>query len=124
MKLYHCTSCNQVFIGMFESESIMNCCGQNLEDLQVISNEEEQEMHKTQIRQVGNFFTVTIGHQDHPMLEVHQVEFILIKTNQGFQYKRLEIGKKPQVTFILDYNEMVDEVFAYCNLKGLIHLKL
>lgn len=123
MKLYHCLRCNQVFIGLFDSKTSMTCCGQNLEELQITSTE-EQEMHQPIIRQVGNFFTVTIGNQDHPMLEVHQVKFILIKTNQGIQYKLLETGKKPQVTFILDYDEMVEEIYAYCNLGGLIHLAL
>ena len=61
--------------------------------------------------------TVTVGAVEHPMLDVHFIEWILLETATGFQVKKLLPGMKPSAVFTAD--EKVLAAYEYCNLHGL-----
>ena len=67
----------------------------------------------------GNRLIVNIGSVDHPMVDVHWIEWVSVETNLGIQRKHLNPDQAPNVSFVLDEGEEVAAVYAYCNLHGL-----
>ena len=67
----------------------------------------------------GNKVTVTVGAVEHPMLDVHYIEWISIQTKQGNQRKTLKPGDAPKACFMLCEGDEVEAVYAYCNLHSL-----
>ena len=61
--------------------------------------------------------TVKVGSVEHPSLQAHYIEFILIETKSGIQTKWLKPGDKPEAAFTV--NEPVITAYEYCNLHGL-----
>ena len=62
---------------------------------------------------------VEVGSIEHPSLEAHYIEWILLQTTSGMQMKWLKPGMKPEATFKLVEGEKVIGAFEYCNLHGL-----
>ena len=60
---------------------------------------------------------VGVGEVEHPMMEAHYIEWILLETVQGFQIHYLKPGMKPAAVFKV--NEEVVAAYEYCNLHGL-----
>ena len=62
---------------------------------------------------------VTVGSIEHPMGVDHYIEWISLQTTKGNQRKFLKPGDKPQICFAICDDEVVEAVFAYCNLHSL-----
>ena len=75
------------------------------------------EKHVPVIETEGNNITVKVGSVEHPSLEAHYIEWILLETEQGFQIHYLKPGMKPEATF--QTAEKVLAAYEYCNLHGL-----
>ena len=67
----------------------------------------------------GNVVTVKVGAVEHPMLDVHYIQWIVLQTNQGNYIKNLVPGQAPQASFILADGEQAVAAYEYCNLHGL-----
>ena len=67
----------------------------------------------------GNEVTVRIGSVDHPMQDVHYIEWVVLQTKFGNQRRALNPNDAPEVKFSLLPNDEVVAVYAYCNLHGL-----
>ena len=67
----------------------------------------------------NNKVHVTVGSVEHPMQDVHYIEWISMQTTKGNQRKFLKPGDKPQICFAICDDEIVEAVYAYCNLHGL-----
>lgn len=93
--------------------------GSEFEEVTARSVEAATEKHIPVIKIDKNKVTVIVGEVEHPMLEEHFIEWVLLKTKQGIQLKELEIGEKPVVEFALSENDEVVSAYAYCNLHGL-----
>ncbi len=78
-----------------------------------------KEKHVPVFTEDGNVVTVTIGSVEHPMIDVHYIEWISIETNEGYQIKELKPNDKPTAKFALVDGEELKAVYAYCNLHGL-----
>lgn len=76
-----------------------------------------QEKHVPVISQLGNVVTVRVGSVEHPSLDAHYIEWIVIVTESGFQMKWLKPGMIPMAEFVV--NEKVVAAYEYCNLHGL-----
>jgi len=61
---------------------------------------------------------VNVGSVDHPMVDVHWIEWVQLVTNKGSYRKWLNPGEAPNVTFLLGEEKPL-AVYAYCNLHGL-----
>jgi superoxide reductase len=61
---------------------------------------------------------VNVGSVDHPMVDVHWIEWVQLNTDKGIYRRRLNPGQTPQAIFQLN-NEQPLAVYAYCNLHGL-----
>ena len=77
------------------------------------------EKHVPQISVDGNTVTVKVGSVEHPSLEKHYIEFIVLQTSGGMQMKWLKPGMKPEAVFMLAPGESVAAAYEYCNLHGL-----
>jgi len=75
------------------------------------------EKHVPVISRNGNEVTVRVGSVEHPSLDAHYIEWILLVTEQGFQIHYLKPGMKPEAVFAV--NEKVVAAYEYCNLHGL-----
>ena len=87
------------------------------EELTANTTDGAYEKHVPVIEQNGDSVTVRVGSVDHPMLDVHYIEWILLETAQGFQIHYLKPGMKPEAVFRV--NEPVVAAYEYCNLHGL-----
>lgn len=67
----------------------------------------------------GNTVNVTVGEVEHPMQDVHYIEWIAVETENGIQFKYLKPGEAPKASFALTEGESVVAVYEYCNLHGL-----
>ena len=76
-----------------------------------------QEKHVPVIEIDGETVTVKVGSVEHPSLEAHYIEWIVLVTEGGFQMKWLKPGMKPEATFKV--TEKVVAAYEYCNLHGL-----
>lgn len=75
------------------------------------------EKHVPVIEQHGDHVTVRVGSVEHPMLDTHYIEWIILETATGFQRKDLKPGEKPEADFAV--TEPVLTAYEYCNLHGL-----
>ncbi len=75
------------------------------------------EKHVPVIEQHGDFVTVKVGSVEHPMLDVHYIEWIVLETATGYQKHDLKPGEKPEAHFAV--TEPVVAAYEYCNLHGL-----
>jgi len=76
-----------------------------------------QEKHVPVITISGDTVIVKVGSVEHPSLDAHYIEFIVLQTSGGMQMKWLKPGTKPEAVF-----KITDEPIAayeYCNLHGL-----
>ena len=69
------------------------------------------------IEQTGDYVTVKVGSVEHPMLDVHYIEWIILETATGYQKHDLKPGDKPEAHFAV--TEPVVAAYEYCNLHGL-----
>ena len=95
------------------------CCGEKMKELVPGTTEGAVEKHIPVYRVEGNRVNVCVGSAEHPMQEEHSIEWVALQTKQGAQYKRLLVGRKPEVSFALCDADEVEAVYAYCNLHGL-----
>lgn len=76
-----------------------------------------QEKHVPVIEVVGDTVTVKVGSVEHPSLDAHYIEFIVLVTEGGMQMKWLKPGMKPEAVFKV--TDKTVAAFEYCNLHGL-----
>lgn len=77
------------------------------------------EKHVPVIDMDGDTVTVKVGSAEHPSLEQHYIEFILLETDTGIQTRWLKPGNVPEATFRLASGSSVVAAYEYCNLHGL-----
>ena len=66
----------------------------------------------------GSTLTVTVGAVEHPMVDVHHIQWLFVETENGGQLRYLAPGQAPKAVFELGSEKPV-AVYAYCNLHGL-----
>ena len=77
------------------------------------------EKHVPVITVTGDEVKVEVGAVEHPSLDAHYIEFILLETNYGIHTRWLKPGMKPEAKFRLAEGEKPVAAFEYCNLHGL-----
>lgn len=120
MKFYKCNLCGQV-VGMINETGVpMICCGEEMVVILAKSNEEGlKEKHVPTYKISNNKLLVRVGEIPHPMTKDHYIEWIALVTNKGNQRKSLKPGDAPFVSFMLDKDEVVEAIYAYCNIHSL-----
>ena len=93
------------------------CCEKDLKELIPNTTDAAGEKHVPVIAVDGSKVTVTVGAVEHPMLEAHYIEWIILETTTGYQKHDLKPGEAPEAHFAV--TEPVVAAYEYCNLHGL-----
>ena len=117
-KFYVCPHCGNL-VEMVEDAGVTPvCCGQKMNELVPNTVEASGEKHIPAVTQGDGFVEVNVGSVDHPMADVHWIQWVQLVTDKGSYRKHLDPGQAPNVKFRLE-DEKALEVYAYCNLHGL-----
>lgn len=119
MTFYKCKHCGKIIAIVNDKHIPTICCGEIMEEIPVNTSEGAHEKHIPVYEIKDNIVTVKVGEVEHPMMDAHYIEWIMIETNMGNQRKRLQPGDKPEAKFALLPEEKVLRVLEYCNLHGL-----
>ena len=117
-KFYICAHCGNLVEMVNDAGVNPVCCGQKMTQLIPNTVEASGEKHIPAVTVQDDVVTVNVGSVDHPMEEVHYIQWVQVQTEKGSQRKTLKPGEAPNVTFHLGGDKAV-AVYAYCNLHGL-----
>lgn len=117
-KFYICRTCGNLVNVINASGVPMMCCGKPMEALEPNTVEASGEKHIPAVTVEDGAVHVMIGSVEHPMVDVHYIEWVYLQTENGGQRINLKPNQEPKVTFLLG-NEKPVAVYAYCNLHGL-----
>ena len=119
MTFYRCEHCGNI-IAHIQDSGVRCCCGgEEMKPLIPNTSDGAGEKHVPEVQVDGQTVTVTVGSVEHPMLEAHYIQWILLETKKGRQRKSLKPGEKPTATFALTEDDAVVAAYEYCNLHGL-----
>ena len=118
-KFYICNHCGNIIAYVKESGVPVVCCGEKMRELIPNTEDAAVEKHLPVFTLENGKVNVKIGSTPHPMITEHHIEWVSLQTDQGNQRKELCPEGEPEVSFLIDENEKVEAVFAYCNLHGL-----
>lgn len=119
MKFYKCKHCGQMVAIVKETGVPLICCGEPMEEIVAGTTDAAVEKHVPVYEVKDNKVVVTVGSVEHPMLDVHYIEWVSLQTKQGNQRKALKPGDAPKVEFAICEGDEVEAVYAYCNLHSL-----
>lgn len=117
-KFYICSHCGNIVEMVHDAGVKPFCCGQKMNELIPNTVDASGEKHIPTVKVEGNTVEVNVGSVDHPMVDVHWIEWVQLVTNKGSYRKWLNPGEAPNVKFLLSEEKPV-AVYAYCNLHGL-----
>ena len=119
MRIFICEHCGNIVEMVKETGVPVMCCGQKMTEVVPGTSDGAVEKHVPVVTMDGNIINVMVGEVEHPMVDVHFIEWIAIETVNGIQRKSLKPGEEPKVQFVLADGESVLAAYAYCNLHGL-----
>lgn len=117
MKFYKCNKCGNILASINEKNDNVICCGEMMTLLKSRSVDASVEKHVPILLEENGVKKVFVGEVEHPMTEEHYIEFIAVETTSEMLIKKLKPNEKPE--FILNTNEEIIRMYAYCNLHGL-----
>lgn len=121
MKYFVCETCGKKIMMATEWDTGIPtiCCGKPMQELIPGTSDGAVEKHVPEVNIEGNQVTVKIGAVEHPMTDVHHIEWIAIETREGYQMKSLQVGETPVAVFTLADSDSFVAAYEYCNLHGL-----
>lgn len=120
MKIYRCKHCGQIIVKIKDTDVSIICCGDEMNELIPGTSDGAIEKHVPVVAYIEDKkIKVNVGSENHPMVDKHYIEWILVETTKGFQIKYLKPNEEPHKCFKLCDCEEVISVYAYCNLHGL-----
>ena len=119
MKFFICEHCGNIITFMNNSGVPVVCCGQKMTELVPGTSDGAAEKHVPEVSVDGQSITVRVGEVEHPMVEQHYIQWIVLETENGAQMKHLNPGEKPEAVFVLAEGEKAVAAYEYCNLHGL-----
>ena len=119
MKFYICETCGNIITHVNASGVPVFCCGKKMTELVPGTTDAAVEKHVPACSVEGNLVRVKVGSVEHPMLDVHFIQWIAVESKQGVQIKYLQPGQAPEAVFALSEGDELVAVYEYCNLHGL-----
>lgn len=119
LHFYQCEICGKIIIVLSDAGIPTVCCGQTMKELIPGTKDGAVEKHMPVLSENGNTICIEIGSIPHPMTDEHSINWVCLETDDGFMYKQLKPGDKPEVCFNACTKACVKRVFAYCNIHGL-----
>ena len=117
-KFYICPHCRNIAEMVYDTDIPLHCCGDKMNELLPGTVEASTEKHIPEVKVLEDRVDVNVGSVDHPMVEVHWIEWVQLVSDKGSYRKQLNPGEAPNVKFLLG-DEKPLAVYAYCNLHGL-----
>ena len=118
MKLVMCEQCKKIAAIVQDSACPTKCCGEPMVELVPNTTDGAHEKHVPAVEIDGNKVTVTVGEVEHPMMDAHYIQWIILETNMGRARRELKPGAKPQAVFMLAEGEEPVAANDYCDLHG------
>ena len=115
--IYKCAVCGNIVEVLHPGGGTLVCCGHPMVRMDENMTEASGEKHLPEIMKVDGGYQVTVGSGEHPMLDVHYIEWIELVTDRGSIKAFLKPGDKPSALFRTASKVLA--VRAYCNLHGL-----
>lgn len=119
MKFKRCNHCGNIITMIKDKGVPVMCCGEKMQEIEVGTIDASIEKHVPVYRKEDNKVYVSVGSVEHPMVDEHYIEWIILETNKGIQKKELKPNNKPEAVFAILDDEEVVRVYEYCNLHGL-----
>ena len=119
MKFYKCNTCGNVITKLVDSGVPVMCCGEKMQELVPGSVDAATEKHVPAVTVDGNVVKVKVGEVEHPMLDEHYIQFVVVETKSGSMCHTFAPGDKPECEFELAAGDKAVAVYEYCNLHGL-----
>ena len=118
VKFYICPHCGNIVEMVSDAGPKPFCCGQKMDQLVPGSVDASHEKHVPHVTVAEGVVEVSVGSVNHPMEDVHWIEWVQLVSDKGSYRKWLNPGEAPKVVFALADEKPV-AVYAYCNLHGL-----
>ena len=119
VKFFKCMHCGNVAIKPFDQGVPMSCCGEAMAELTANSTDGAFEKHVPAVEIDGSTVKVQVGEVEHPMMDAHYIQLIVLVTERGYQVAPLTPADKPMATFALAEGDAPVKVYEHCNLHGL-----
>lgn len=119
VKFFLCKKCGNIAYLVNESGAPLSCCGEVMTELVANTTDAAVEKHVPDVTELeNNSILVKVGSVEHPMVEEHYIQWIVVATDNSIQIKYLQAGEKPEAVFTVNTSEAY-KVYEYCNLHGL-----
>lgn len=119
MRFFKCEHCGNVIDFMTDAGVPVMCCGEMMQELVPGTSDGAAEKHVPVVEVKENKVKVCIGEVDHPMVDAHYIEWIVLETKKGAQKVNLKPGQTPCAEFVLAEGDEAVAAYEYCNLHGL-----
>ena len=119
MKFYVCNHCGNIVQFVKNKGVPVVCCGEKMSELIPGTSDGAVEKHVPAVKVEGSKVTVTVGSVEHPMQDVHYIEWVILETEKGYQKVDLKPEQPPVAEFIVPEGDKPIAAYEYCNLHGL-----
>lgn len=125
---FRCSVCGNIVEHIKDGGGTLVCCGKEMVKLEANTVDASREKHLPVMKEITSteyngdkyrLVEVRVGSVDHPMLEEHHIEWILLFDGAKTQRLKLEVGKEPAAKFVVKDTGKQLELYEYCNLHGL-----
>lgn len=116
MNFYVCNICGNIVEKVKDNGPEIVCCGVSMEELTPNTVEAATEKHIPVVTKMGDMMEIKVGEVEHPMIDAHYIEWILIDTASSVKRYHLEPNDEPKIVIPFEDNITV---YAYCNIHGL-----
>lgn len=116
LKFYQCKKCKKIIVQLNKAGCPTMCCGEAMTEMRVGTSDGALEKHVPAVTKEDGKLIVNVGTVDHPMVDNHYIEFIVVEYPDGFKIKYLKPGDAPHAEFCA---KDAVAVYEYCNLHGL-----
>ena len=124
MKFYICNHCKNIIVFVDDKGVIPMCCGEKMHEIIAGTVDASREKHIPDVKIEGNVVKVQVGSVEHPMVDVHYIQFIVLEKTTGYEIKYLKPEEKPYAEFVLADGDNVVACYEYCNIHGLWKIDL
>ncbi|MCR5272719.1 MAG: desulfoferrodoxin Dfx [Lachnospiraceae bacterium] len=120
MRFFKCNKCGNFITFLTEKSGCTPmCCGEEMVELTANTTDGALEKHVPAVEVSGNTVCIKVGEVEHPMLDNHYIQFVILETDKGYMKKDLKPGETPAVSFVCAEGEKPVAAYEYCNLHGL-----
>lgn len=119
VKFYKCSHCGNIIYKVYDAGVPVVCCGEKMVELIPGTSDGAAEKHVPAVSVDGKRVSVQVGSVEHPMVEVHYIQWIALETKKGLQFRYLSPAEAPVAVFDVAEDDEPVAVYEYCNLHGL-----